>query len=47
MSLENPSKRKKLIIIIIILKNREEGERGSAGMVHYNKETGRLTESVF
>ncbi len=32
---------------LVILKNREEGERGSAGMVHYNKETGRLSESVF
>ncbi|CAB4169961.1 Archaeal primase DnaG/twinkle, TOPRIM domain [uncultured Caudovirales phage] len=32
---------------LVVLKNREEGERGSAGIVNYDKETGRLTESVF
>lgn len=32
---------------LVVLKNREEGERGSAGIVNYDKETGRLSESIF
>ena len=32
---------------IRILKNRFTGEVGSAGILNYNRETGRLTESVF
>jgi len=32
---------------LVVLKNRFTGERGSAGVLHYSRETGRLTESVF
>jgi twinkle protein len=32
---------------LVVLKNRETGERGSAGILHYNRTTGRLSESVF
>jgi twinkle protein len=32
---------------LVVLKNRLTGERGSAGVLHYSRETGRLTESVF
>lgn len=32
---------------LVVLKNRETGERGSAGILHYNRDTGRLSESVF
>jgi twinkle protein len=31
----------------VVLKNRFTGERGSAGLLQYNRDTGRLTESVF
>jgi twinkle protein len=32
---------------LVILKNREDGDRGSAGIINYNRDTGRLSESVF
>lgn len=32
---------------LVVLKNRATGERGSAGILNYSRETGRLTESVF
>ena len=32
---------------LVVLKNRSTGERGSAGILSYSRETGRLTESVF
>lgn len=32
---------------LVVLKNRSTGERGSAGILNYSRETGRLTESVF
>jgi twinkle protein len=32
---------------LVVLKNRFTGERGSAGILNYSRETGRLTESVF
>lgn len=32
---------------LVVLKNRSTGERGSAGILHYSRETGRLSESVF
>jgi twinkle protein len=31
----------------VILKNRFTGEKGSAGLLNYNRDTGRLTESAF
>lgn len=32
---------------LLVLKNRRTGSVGSAGILHYSKETGRLSESVF
>jgi twinkle protein len=32
---------------LVVLKNRATGERGSAGILNYSRETGRLSESVF
>lgn len=32
---------------VVVLKNRATGERGSAGVLNYSRDTGRLTESVF